>query len=193
MGSTLTRDEQAVVKLLQHILSVRGIKYDKSNLEGLLKWSREKGLIPSPGLVFEAATWEAIGKQLWDPVSDGGKSAKEVTGYTTLWKLIRETLQEMSSECAAAASASAALGASSNFDISATPPLPPLPHCPGHSQRDGPAPSPTSASSPRGDEGGGYSLLLVAPATLGQPKTLFALSIVPPGLQRAVGAKSKTA
>ncbi|XP_074738925.1 uncharacterized protein LOC141949344 [Strix uralensis] len=184
MGPMLTKDEQAVVKLLQHILSMRGIKYDKSTLEGLLKWTQEKGLIPSPGHVFEAATWEAIGKQLWDLVSDGGKSAKEVSGYTALWKLIRETLQEMSSERAAAASAFAALGAASNSDMSATPPLP-LPPCPGHGRRDSPAPS------PRSDKGGGCSALLVAPATLGQPKNPFASSIVPPRPRRATGARPK--
>ncbi|XP_074667274.1 uncharacterized protein LOC141917750 [Strix aluco] len=193
MGSTLTRDEQAVVKLLQLILSVRGIKYDKSALEGLLKWSREKGLIPSPGLIFEAATWEATGKQLWDSVSDGGKSAREVSSYTALWKLIREASQEMSSERTAAAYVAAALGPAPNLDISATPPLPPLPPCPNHGRKDGPAPSPPSAPSPRGDEGGGDSTPLAAPAALGELKNPFDLTIVPPGPRRAAGPKFKTA
>ncbi|XP_074708923.1 uncharacterized protein LOC141936097 [Strix uralensis] len=193
MGSTLTRDEQAVVKLLQLILSVRGIKYEKSALEGLLKWSREKGLIPSAGLVFEASTWEAIGKQLWDSVSDGGKSAREVNNYTVLWKLIREALQEMSSERTAAAYVAAALGPAPNLNISATAPLPPLPPCPNHGRKDGPAPSPPSAPSPWGDEGGGDSMPLAAPAALGEPKNPFDLTIVPPGPRRAAGPKFKTA
>ncbi|XP_074667419.1 uncharacterized protein LOC141917790 [Strix aluco] len=192
MGSTLTRDEQAAVKLLQLILSVRGIKYDKSALEGLLKWSREKGLIPSAGRVFEAATWEATGKQLWDSVSDGGKSAREVSSYTALWKLIREALQGMSSERTAAAYAAAALGPAPNLDISATALLPPLPPCPDHGQKDGPAPSSPSAPSPRSDERRGCSTPLAAPAALGEPKNPFGLTIVPPGPRRVAGAKPKT-
>ncbi|XP_074667451.1 uncharacterized protein LOC141917809 [Strix aluco] len=98
----------------------------------------------------------------------------------------------MSSELTAVASAAAALGPAPNLDISATAPLPPLPPCPDHGRKDGPAPSPPSAPSSRSDEGGGCSTPLAAPATLGQPKNPFASSIVPPGPRRATGARPKT-
>ncbi|XP_074787686.1 acrosin-like [Athene noctua] len=64
------------------------------------------------------------GKLLWDSIGDGGKSAKGVSSYSTLWKQIREMLQELSRERAAVVSAFAAIRVASNSD---NPPLMPVP------------------------------------------------------------------
>jgi len=42
MGSTLTWEESAVVKLLQPILSVRGLQYDSATLKSLFLQHRER-------------------------------------------------------------------------------------------------------------------------------------------------------
>ncbi|KQK84677.1 hypothetical protein AAES_47601 [Amazona aestiva] len=112
MGATLTKEEVAVLNLLQHILSKRGIRYEEDTLRGLLKWSKDKGLLYGVGTALELSTWVAIGVQLWDTVSDGGKAGKEAQKCSTLWKLIRETLRTMKSERAAVASAASALSPS---------------------------------------------------------------------------------
>ncbi|KQK79501.1 hypothetical protein AAES_103423 [Amazona aestiva] len=112
MGATLTKEEVAVLNLLQHILSKGGIKYEEDTLRGLLKWSKDKGLLGGVGTAFELSTWVAIGVQLWDTVSNGGKAGKEAQKCSTLWKLIRETLWTMKSERAAVASAASALSPS---------------------------------------------------------------------------------
>ncbi|XP_069710153.1 endogenous retrovirus group K member 6 Gag polyprotein-like [Phaenicophaeus curvirostris] len=147
MGSTLSKDEEAAVKFLQHILSKRGIKYDKNCLTKLLKWSRDRGLIPDVGLAFHQTTWKNIGTQLWDTITDGGAEGKEATQFATLWKLISETLKSLKSERAAAASAFAALNLGPEPDEENEPlktqyndesaeaakpaPLPALPPCSG--------------------------------------------------------------
>ena len=69
-------------------------------------WARERNLIPGVGAVFELPTWEAIGQRLWEEISSGDKTAGR---FSTLWWLVRETLQEMKSERTVAASAFAAL------------------------------------------------------------------------------------
>ena len=73
MGHTLSKEEEAVVKLLQHILSKRGIKYDEACLKQLLQWSKDRNLLISVGTAFELSTWEAIGASLWDEISDESK------------------------------------------------------------------------------------------------------------------------
>ena len=105
-GSTLTKEESAVVKLLQHMLSKRGVSYDAKVLKELLMWARERNLIPGVGATFELPTWEAIGQRLWKEISSGDKTAGR---YSALWLLVKETLREMKSERAAAVSAFAAL------------------------------------------------------------------------------------
>uniref|UniRef100_A0A8B9F2B3 CCHC-type domain-containing protein n=1 Tax=Amazona collaria TaxID=241587 RepID=A0A8B9F2B3_9PSIT len=122
MGAAQTKEEAAVLNLLQCILSRRGIKYEEDALKGLLQWSKEKGLFSGVGTAFEISTWEAIGIQLWDTITDGGKAAREAQKYSTLWKLIRETLRDMKSERAAAALAAEAL---SPVTPSVPPPEPP--------------------------------------------------------------------
>jgi len=106
MGSTQTKEESAVVKLLQHILSKRGVSYDAKVLKELLVWAREHNLIPGVGAAFELPTWEAIGQRLWEEISSGDKT---VGCFSTLWRLVRETLQEMKSERTITASAFTAL------------------------------------------------------------------------------------
>ncbi len=71
MGSTLTKEESAVVKLLQHMLSMRGLSYDSAVLEALLQWAKKRELIPTVDDPFELPTQEKIGKELWDEISKG--------------------------------------------------------------------------------------------------------------------------
>uniref|UniRef100_A0A8B9FRR9 CCHC-type domain-containing protein n=1 Tax=Amazona collaria TaxID=241587 RepID=A0A8B9FRR9_9PSIT len=124
MGAAQTKEEAAVLNLLQHVLSKRGIKYEENVLKGLLQWSKEKGLFSGIGTAFEISTWEEIGVQIWDTISRGGKAAREVQKYSTLWRLIRETLRDMKLEKAAAASEAKAL---SPVTPSVPPPPPLLP------------------------------------------------------------------
>ncbi|WP_255996038.1 hypothetical protein, partial [Klebsiella pneumoniae] len=71
MGSTLSKEESAVVKLLQHMLSMRGLSYDSAVLEALLQWAKKRELIPTVDDPFELPTQEKIGKKLWDEISKG--------------------------------------------------------------------------------------------------------------------------
>ena len=79
MGSALSKEEAAVVKLLQHILSTRGVSYDEGNLRRLLLWARQHELFPSVTSAFEVATWEKIGAALWDDVSSGSKDSRKLS------------------------------------------------------------------------------------------------------------------
>ena len=106
MGSTMTKEESAVVMLLQHILSMRGLNYDSSTLKALLSWAKGKDLIPTAGAVFDVSIWEKIGAELWDEISKGSREASK---FSTVWRLINETLQSMKAERQAVASAFAAL------------------------------------------------------------------------------------
>ncbi|CAM9147905.1 unnamed protein product, partial [Bubo scandiacus] len=108
MGSTLSKEEAAVVKLLQHILSKRGVSYDEGNLRKLLLRARQHELIPSATAAFELATWEKIGVALWDDLSSGSKDSRKLS---TVWRLVLDTLKEMKAERQTTASAFAALSA----------------------------------------------------------------------------------
>ena len=92
MGITLTRKESAVEKLLQHVLSTRGLQYDSLTLKTLLLWAQ--------------SDWIPTVERLWEEVSAG---SKEVSKFSTVWRLIYETLKEMRADKGAAASAFAAL------------------------------------------------------------------------------------
>ena len=108
MGSALGKEEAAVVKLLQHILSKRGVSHDEGNLKKLLLWARQHKLIPSVTAAFEAATWEIIGAALWNNISSGSKDSRKLS---TMWRLVLETLKELKAERQTTASAFAALSA----------------------------------------------------------------------------------
>ncbi|XP_010219225.1 PREDICTED: endogenous retrovirus group K member 9 Gag polyprotein-like [Tinamus guttatus] len=101
MGSTLSSGEEAVVKLLQHILSTRGLTCDKGTLEKLLVWIQERQLIPTVDAAFELSTWDRIGMELWEEVSRGSRDAVKLA---TGWRLIKQVLKDMGAERAAAAS-----------------------------------------------------------------------------------------
>ena len=58
------------------------------------------------GAAFEVQTWEKMGARLWEEVSKG---SKEVSEFSTVWRLIYETLKEMRAKRRAAASTFAAL------------------------------------------------------------------------------------
>jgi len=95
MGSTLTKEESAVVKLLQYILSVKGLQYDSAALKSLLLWAWRKDLIPSVNAAFEVQTWADIGTKLWEEIRMGSKEARK---FSTLWRLNFETLKAMRTE-----------------------------------------------------------------------------------------------
>ncbi|XP_068279049.1 endogenous retrovirus group K member 24 Gag polyprotein-like [Nyctibius grandis] len=106
MGNTLSKEEEAVVKLLQHILSTRGLKYDLTTLKALLLWAKERALIPTVSAAFDAATWENMGAKLWDEITLGSKDTGKIP---TVWRVVTETLKSMKAERLAASSAFAAL------------------------------------------------------------------------------------
>ena len=108
MGSTLSKEEAAVVKLLQHILSKRGVSYDEGNLRRLLLWARQHELIASETAAFELTTWEKIGAALWDDISSDSKDSRKLS---TVWRVVLDTLKEMKAERQTTASAFAALSA----------------------------------------------------------------------------------
>jgi len=93
MGITLTREDSLVEKLLQHVLSTRGLQYNSLTLKPLLLWAQRSDVIPTV-------------ERLWEEVSAG---SKEVRKFSTMWRLIYETLKEMRAEKGVAASAFAAL------------------------------------------------------------------------------------
>ena len=101
MGSTLGKEEAAVVKLLQHILSKRGLSY-QGNLRRVLLWARQRGLIPSVTAAFEPATWKKIIAVLWDDISSGSKDSRKLS---TVWRLVLDTLKELKAELQTPASA----------------------------------------------------------------------------------------
>ena len=92
MGSMLSKEEAAVVKLLQHILSQRGLSYDEGSLRKLLSWARQRGLIPSVSAAFALTTWDKISAALWEDISSGSEESGK---FSTMWRLILETLKEM--------------------------------------------------------------------------------------------------
>lgn len=94
----LDKEQEAVLNILQHILSVRGLKTDSSNLRNLLCWVWEKGLISNASEDFELSVWEAAGRALWDLIITGCAAAKQTKKYATHWKLLIETLQSMQVE-----------------------------------------------------------------------------------------------
>ncbi|XP_068277940.1 endogenous retrovirus group K member 7 Gag polyprotein-like [Nyctibius grandis] len=109
MGQNISKEESAIVRLLLHILSKRGVKYDEHSLRRLLIWCREHGFPLEPQSAFKVDTWEAIGKVLWEAVSNGEKDTK---GLATAWRVVLTALQNMKAEHSAAVGAFAALGPS---------------------------------------------------------------------------------
>jgi len=95
-----------VVKLLQYILSARGLLYDSATLKSLLFWAQRKDFIPSVNAAFEVQTWADIGAKLWKEIRMG---FKEVSKFSALWRLNYETLKAMRAERGATASAFAVL------------------------------------------------------------------------------------
>jgi len=95
-----------VVKLLQHILSARGLQFDSATLKSLLLWAQRKDFIPSVHAAFEVQSWADIGTKLWEEISTGSKEASK---FSTLWRLIHDTLKAMIAEREAVASAFTAL------------------------------------------------------------------------------------
>uniref|UniRef100_A0A8V5GV18 Uncharacterized protein n=1 Tax=Melopsittacus undulatus TaxID=13146 RepID=A0A8V5GV18_MELUD len=95
MGNQLSKEDEVMLKLFQHILSERGIKYDNETLKRLLLWCKEKKLIVELGEAFKIETWEKVGLCLWDDISQGSKEAKPLA---TLWRLLKDTLTTMKAE-----------------------------------------------------------------------------------------------
>uniref|UniRef100_A0A8V5GBF2 Uncharacterized protein n=1 Tax=Melopsittacus undulatus TaxID=13146 RepID=A0A8V5GBF2_MELUD len=76
MGNQLSKEDEAMLKLFQHLLSERGRKYDAETLKRLLLWCKEKKLIVGVGEAFNIETWEKVGACLWDDISQGSKEAR---------------------------------------------------------------------------------------------------------------------
>ncbi|KAJ7428172.1 hypothetical protein BTVI_01235 [Pitangus sulphuratus] len=95
MGATLTKMEEAMVKLLQYTLSTRGIKYDEVALRQLLSWAKGKGHFASFNDDFEVTLWEKIGQDLWDEVSKG---SKDTTKLSITWRLVSDALKDVKAE-----------------------------------------------------------------------------------------------
>jgi len=74
--------------------------------QSLLLWARRNDLIPCVNAAFEVQTWADIGAKLWEEIS---MESKEASKFSTLWRLIHETLKAMRAERGVAASAFAAL------------------------------------------------------------------------------------
>uniref|UniRef100_A0A8V5GP28 Uncharacterized protein n=1 Tax=Melopsittacus undulatus TaxID=13146 RepID=A0A8V5GP28_MELUD len=102
MGNQLSKEDEAMLKLFQHILSERGIKYDDETLQRLLLWCKEKQLIVCVGEAFKIETWEKVGACLWHDISQGSKEARPLA---TLWRLLKDTLTAMKAEKEVAMSA----------------------------------------------------------------------------------------
>ncbi|XP_071666164.1 uncharacterized protein [Patagioenas fasciata] len=98
MGQNISSEEEAIVKILLHILSMRGLKYEESNIRRLLVCCRTNGYPTEAEKAFKIELWDDIGQKLWDKVSDGDKEAKSLA---TAWKLIISTLKEFKAERAA--------------------------------------------------------------------------------------------
>ena len=105
MGSNLSHEEKAIIKLFQHFLSKRGIEYDPDVLRRLLFWAKETGVVKEAQDVFQTEVWERIGENLWEELSSG---KKDIVPFATLWKILKETIAEMHAEKAVTVPACAA-------------------------------------------------------------------------------------
>jgi len=120
-----------VEKLLQHVLSTRGLPYDSLTLKPLLLWAQRSDLIPTV-------------ERLWEEVTTG---SKEVSKFSTVQRLIFETLKEMRAEKGAAATAFAALtlerGSASAMLFAG----PSIPLAPVHKKKEGRGTTETASES----------------------------------------------
>ncbi|XP_064901107.1 uncharacterized protein LOC135577188 [Columba livia] len=91
MGQNISSEEEAIVKLLLHILFMRGLKYEESNIRRLLVWCRTNGYPIEAEKALKIELRDDIGQKLWDQVSDGDKNAESLA---TAWKLILSALKE---------------------------------------------------------------------------------------------------
>jgi len=70
-----------VVKLLQHILSVRGLQYDSATLKSLLLWAQRNDLFPCVNIAFEIQTWADIGAKLWEEIRNGIQGSERILHF----------------------------------------------------------------------------------------------------------------
>ncbi|KAL2310240.1 hypothetical protein Nmel_006488 [Mimus melanotis] len=106
MRKVLSKEEQAMLNILQHILSKRSVKYDMETLKRLLRWVQERGIFASPRSVFNTLEWERLDEILWDAMSDGSKETK---GLSMVWKVIITVLRQLKAERTARSWAAAVL------------------------------------------------------------------------------------
>lgn len=106
MGQNLSQEEGAIVRILLHILSKRGIKYEETTLRRLLRWCRNQGFAPDPALAFKPETWTDVGEKIWNAIGKGDKVTAKIA---TAWRLVTQTLTAMKAERKAAESMNDAL------------------------------------------------------------------------------------
>nr|XP_013804869.1 PREDICTED: endogenous retrovirus group K member 5 Gag polyprotein-like [Apteryx mantelli mantelli]XP_013807647.1 PREDICTED: endogenous retrovirus group K member 5 Gag polyprotein-like [Apteryx mantelli mantelli] len=115
MGSQISTEEQAIVRILIKLLNKKGVQYDEHTLRLLLAWLKSKGLPPDSVTAFQLPTWERAGEILWDEATKGDLTATKVL---TTWRLVKDSLQYLKSERAATAAV-----------VAATAPAQPAPPC----------------------------------------------------------------
>ncbi|XP_071662293.1 uncharacterized protein [Patagioenas fasciata] len=95
VGQNIFKEEEEILRLLLHILSKRGVKYEESNLKRLLIWCRGSGFPADLLGIFQIETWEKVGTVLWKAASH---SEKYILGLVTTWKLIITTVKQIKPE-----------------------------------------------------------------------------------------------
>uniref|UniRef100_A0A8B9U473 CCHC-type domain-containing protein n=1 Tax=Anas zonorhyncha TaxID=75864 RepID=A0A8B9U473_9AVES len=93
--SSLSPEEEAIVKLLTQLLKERGVKNEPFKIKLLLKFLRKQGFPSMASTVFDVKTWDQAGKILWEAASRGDTDAAEVI---TTWWLVTETLRSWQAE-----------------------------------------------------------------------------------------------
>uniref|UniRef100_A0A8D0KYZ0 Integrase catalytic domain-containing protein n=1 Tax=Strix occidentalis caurina TaxID=311401 RepID=A0A8D0KYZ0_STROC len=106
MGQNKSAEETATVRLLLHILSKRGISYNETSVQRLLKWCRNHGYPADAVTALEPAKWAEVGERLWDAMAMGDQHASELA---TTWKLLSDTLKALRADRKAAQQASVPL------------------------------------------------------------------------------------
>ncbi|KAJ7428163.1 hypothetical protein BTVI_01248 [Pitangus sulphuratus] len=91
MGSTLSKEDKAIIQMWMLILIEHGIKLDTLLLQTMLKWSRDQCYQATSENAFSVSVWDELGKRLFDSSTHGDKGAMELL---TTWCMLLETLKD---------------------------------------------------------------------------------------------------
>ncbi|KAJ7428339.1 hypothetical protein BTVI_00907 [Pitangus sulphuratus] len=129
MGSTLSKEDEAIIQKWNLILQQRGIKLDTLLLQKMLKWSRDQSYEATSEIAFSISGWDELDKHLFDSSTYGDKGAMELL---TTWLLLSETLKDFKkSKLPEMIRISVPLsGEVSNNPVTVTPTIPPVPPSP---------------------------------------------------------------